>query len=98
MKVLHFKDPIEFEQLFSKKTPEVTDAIVEAIENAMKDNRKSADIFHITFDSSDHGYEITMLRAEWATALESCLSHYHAADETDKAIDCWKLLELAKVW
>ena len=98
MKELHFNTPEEFETLFKKKTLEVTDTIVEAIEEAMQSNRRSANLFHVTFETSDHGYDITLVRAEWKNALQSCLDYYHKANESDKAIDTWKLLELAKVW
>jgi len=95
---LHFRTTEEFADLFRNKKRGVTDGIVNGIENAMKQNTKSADLFEITFESSDRMFEISLPRQQWVPALESCLDHYHELGEADEAIDTWKLLETAKVW
>lgn len=98
MRNLHFKDPLEFESLFKMKTREVTDTIVDSIEEAMTAGKKTAYLFRITFDTYDLGYEITLVQSEWKSALQSCLDFYHENECIDEQISTWKLLELAKVW
>lgn len=95
---LHFETTAEFEGLFKSKKIAVTDGIVNGIEDAMKRNVKSADLFQLSFGDSDMMYELSLPRSQWVNALESCLDHYHELQMADEAIDCWKLLEAAKVW
>ena len=95
---LHFKNTDQFEILFRSKTLKVSDGIVSGIEKALQENKKTADLFQLTFEGVDHSYEISLNRVEWKAALENCLDHYHHLELADKQIDCWKLLELVKVW
>ena len=97
MKKLYFDTPAEFEKLFSKKTREVTDGIVVGIETAIQERKKSAPLFHIIFTSEEVSFEISLPKSEWVGALKNCLDYYHEHSETDLAIDCWKLLECAKL-
>ena len=98
MKRLEFDTTEEFEQLFKRKTRTVTDLIVGGIEEAMANNKRTAPLFEITISQAETAYEISLPRSQWQTALESCLEFYHAQELADEAIDCWKLLEAAKVW
>lgn len=94
---IHFNSPEEFSSLFKRKEVNVTNAIVEAIEQAMIDRKKSAMLFEITFEEHDNLYEISLPSSQWTSALQSCLDHYHTLQMSDEAIDTWKLLEAAKV-
>ena len=98
MVTLHFNDPSEFESLFKQKTKSVTDSIVQGIENAMQQNKRTALLFQITFAEYEQAYEISLPHSQWVFALENCLEHYHALELPDEQIDCWKLLEAAKAW
>lgn len=95
---LHFTTTDEFETLFKKKTREVTDAIVLGIEIAIANNKKTAQLFEITFQDVDQMFEISLPQSQWKISLESCLDHYHKLEEADKQIDTWKLLELVKTF
>lgn len=95
---LHFNNTEEFEKLFKVKDKEVTDAIVQAVEKAMKDNKKVADLFEVSFEDAEIGYQISLNSIEWPNALQSCLDHYHSLNLTDECIDTWKLLEASKAW
>jgi len=95
---LHFKTTEEFEKLFKVRDKEVTDAIVSSVEQAMKENKKSADLFEVSFEDAEIGYTISLPAREWPHALQSCLDHYHVLNLTDQQIDTWKLLEAAKTW
>lgn len=95
---LHFESTEEFEILFKRQEVKVTDAIVKGVEKAMADRKKTAPLFEITFEGHDNLYEISLPSSQWATALQSCLDHYHTLGMADESIDTWKLLEAAKVW
>ena len=72
---LHFKNTNEFEKLFKVKDKEVTDAIVNGIQTAMQKNKRSADLFEVSFADTEIGYSISLPIAEWPVALQSCLDH-----------------------
>ena len=95
---LNFEHPEQFRGLFETKSRKVTDGIVTGIREAMVENKSTADLFEISFDDHDMSYEISLPKKQWSTALQSCLDFYHAEGYSDEAIDCWKLLECAKVW
>lgn len=95
---LHFENTNEFEVLFKNKSIEVTNAIYLGIEKAMQDGKKTAMLFEVTFEEAEKMFEISLPRSQWVQALESCLKHFHELEMSNEAIDCWKLLEAAKVW
>ena len=99
MKKIQFENPEEFETLFKKKTEAVTDTIVDSIEEAITGNKKVADLFEVSFVNVEEAFIISLKRSQWVTAVNSCLDHYHEnSSDPDKAIDTWKLLEIAKVY
>ena len=98
MKKLHFESTEQFVTLFKTRTKDVTDAIVESIELAMNNSKRTALIFEITFEEAEMMYEISLPVSQWPVALQKCLDHYHELGLTDEQIDTWKLLEAAKVW
>ena len=96
MTSLHFENLEEFTTLFRQKNKEVSDAIRLGVERAMMDRKRTAELFQLTFADAEDAYEITLPKAIWVTALESCLNFYHENDHSDEAIDTWKLLEAVK--
>ena len=74
---LNFQSAEEFEKLFKLKDKLVTDAIVEAIAEAMQGNKKTARLFECSFENVEMAYEISLPAREWEVALQSCLDHYH---------------------
>jgi hypothetical protein len=98
MKKLHFESTEQFVTLFQSKRKDVTDSIVESIEQAMSNCKKTALLFEITFEDAELMYEISLPASQWPSALEKCLEHYHELGLSNEQIDTWKLLEAAKVW
>jgi len=94
---LHFNTTDEFEGLFKRKTLSVTRSIIQGIEKAVQNRKKTAPLFEITFEEVDMMYEISLPQSQWQFALENCLEHLHTEDLADEQIDCWKLLEAIKV-
>lgn len=95
---LKFETTEEFEKLFSTSSKDITDAIVSGIEVAMMSGKRTANIFELTFIGADIVYEISLPASQWVDALDKCLTFYHTNQESDAAIDTWKLLEAAKAW
>ena len=98
MKKLHFENTDEFERVFKAKDEEVTDAMVEGINEAFSFQKKSAELFEITFKDIDIVYEITLPSTQWEIALETCLNHYRDLEQSDKAIDVYLLQKGIRQW
>lgn len=98
MKKLHFENTNEFERVFKAKDEEVTDAMVEGITEAFSFQKKSAELFEITFQDIDIVYEITLPSTQWEIALETCLNHYRDLEQSDKAIDVYLLQKGIRQW
>ena len=98
MRKLHFENTDEFERVFKATDEEVTDAMVEGIQEAFTYQKKSAELFEITFEDADLVYEITLPSTQWELALETCLNHYRDLDQADKAIDTYLLQKNIRKW
>jgi len=98
MKKLHFENTDEFERVFKTKDEEVTDAMVEGIQEAFSFHKKSAQLFEITFKDADIVYDISLPSTQWEIALETCLEHYREMDLADKAIDTYLLQKGIRLW
>jgi capsule polysaccharide export protein KpsC/LpsZ len=98
MKKLHFENTDEFERVFKNTDQEVTDAMVEGITEAFSFQKKSAELFEITFQDIDIVYEITLPSTQWELALETCLNHYTDLEQSDRAIDVYLLQKGIRQW
>jgi hypothetical protein len=98
MKKLHFENTDEFERVFKATDEEVTDTMVEGIQEAFTYQKKSAELFEITFEDADLVYEITLPSTQWELALETCLNHYRDLELSDKAIDTYLLQKDIRKW
>jgi|TARA_R110000803_G_C11959227_1_gene318514 hypothetical protein len=95
---LHFKTTDEFEGLFKGRKLSVTRSIIQGIEEAMQGNKRTANLFEVTFEEAEMAYEISLPQSQWVNALDSCLEDLHSRNLSDEEIDCWKILEAAKCW
>ena len=53
MRKLQFKTPEDFQEVFTSRKVMVTDAIVDSIEQAVMHNKKTANIFEVTFEEAE---------------------------------------------
>lgn len=95
---LHFKNTDEFERVFKAKDEEVTDAMVQGIQESLSFHKKTAHLFEITFENADLVYEISLPCSQWETALQTCLKHYTDLESSDKAIDTYLLQKEVRKW
>jgi len=98
MKKFHFENPYEFEKVFKKQDIDVTNAIVAGIQEAVSFQKKTANLFEITFEDEEIAFEISLQSNQWEIALESCLDHYTKLGESDKAIDTYLLQKEIRKW
>ena len=99
MRKLNFKSTEEFENLFAEQSRDVTDYIVEGISEAIEFQKKSANLFSITFDQDDtYAFDITLPRSQWEQALNKCMSNYQEWNADDEQIDVYLLLKEVKKW
>ncbi len=98
MRKLHFENTDEFERVFKATDEEVTDAMVEGIQEAFTYQKKSAELFEITFEDADLGYEITLPSTQWELDLETCLKHDRDLEASEKAIDTYLLQKDIRKW
>ena len=98
MRKLHFENTDEFERVFKATDEEVTDAMVEGIQEAFTYQKTSAELFEITFEDAELVYEITLPSTQWELALETCLNHYRDLALSDKAIDTYLLQKDIRKW
>ena len=95
---MHFNSTAEFERVFKATDQEITDAMVEGIQEAFTYQKKSAQLFEISFEDVDIVYEITLPSKQWEQALETCLKHYQDLDLADPAIDTYLLQKDIRKW
>ena len=98
MKKMKFENTDEFERVFKTRDKEITDAIVEGIQEAYKFHKKSAVLFEISFKNADLVYEISLPSTQWELALESCMEHYRDVGESNGAIDVYLLQKEVRKW
>ena len=98
MKKMFFDNTNEFERVFKTHDKEITDAIVEGIDQAYRNKNKTAQLFEISFNDADLLYEISLPSTQWELALESCMSHYRDIEETDLSIDVYLLQKEVRKW
>lgn len=97
MKKLDFNTPTDFQTYFQGKNKELTGAIVQSIGDAVMFQKKTANLFEISFNDSDTIFEINLPKNQWIVALEQCLKDYEEWGMGNEAIDTWQLKsEIAK--
>tara|TARA_R110002049_G_scaffold119818_3_gene274156 strand:+ start:1290 stop:1625 length:336 start_codon:yes stop_codon:yes gene_type:complete len=98
MKEYNFDSPADFKGVFGSNNKDITDSIVEAIQEANKFQKESAEMFSIRFGEEDIAYEITLPKSQWEKALTKCLENYHKWECADLAIDTYLLQKEIKKW
>ena len=98
MKKMQFENTDEFERVFKTHDKEITDAIVEAINEAYQFQKKTAQLFEVSFVDAELVYEISLPSNQWEIALESCMDHYRNIGETDSSIDVYLLQKEVRKW
>ena len=95
MKRFTFDEITDFSSFFNGNNPEITDAIVEGIREAMDANKNEADLFELGFNEEDDFFEVSLEKGEWSQALSACMNKYEQAERYDDVIEAYTLLKKA---
>jgi hypothetical protein len=96
MRKLQIESLQELNEIFKQRTKEMTNAIREGVEEAVKGGKKTALLFEIEIEGMDTSFEISITTKEWVVALENCLKHYEEWEMSDEAIDTYLLIKTIK--
>jgi len=96
MRKLQIESLEELEGIFRERSVDMTNNILEGIEEAFNKKKKTAILFEIEMDGMDTAFEISLTSKEWLTALENCLRHYEEWEMGDEAIDTYLLIKELK--
>lgn len=91
-----FEDLEEYSNYIKNEKVAVATTIFDGIEKAIKNNHKEASIFEIYFDNEEYVYDISVEKEEWIKTLESCLDIFTENEVSNKAIEAFQLLEVAR--
>ena len=96
MRKLQIESLAELEDIFKKKSVDMTTNIRDSIQEAITSKKKTALLFQIEVDGMDTSFEISITRKEWVVALENCLKHFEEWEMGDDAIDTYLLIKKIK--
>jgi len=101
MKRLKVEGINEFSDMFREKDVEMTTSIRDSIQEALEQNKRTANLFEVEFEGVETIMEISLPKSQWKVALDNCLKHYEEWEMGDDALDTYlvlkKLNEDAKV-
>lgn len=83
----------EFSDMFREKTVDMTTSIRNSIQEALDQNKKTANLFEVEFEGVETIMEITLPRNQWKTALDNCLKHFEEWEMGDDALDTYLILK-----
>ena len=83
----------EISDMFREKTVDMTTSIRNSIQEALDQNKKTANLFEVEFEGVETIMEITLPRNQWKTALDNCLKHFEEWEMGDDALDTYLILK-----
>ena len=95
MRRFTFDEVTDFSTFFDGDNPEVTDAIIKGIKEAIEKGKDEAELFELGFNEEDDFFEVQLPKSEWPQALSACMNKYEEAERYDDVIDTFNLLKQA---
>ena len=95
MRRFTFDEVTDFSTFFDGDNPEVTDAIIKGIKEAIEKGKDEAELFELGFNEEDDFFEISLEKGEWPQALSACMTKYEKAERYDDVIEAYELLKKA---
>lgn len=83
----------EFSDMFREKSVDMTTSIRDSIQEALEQNKRTANLFEVEFEGVETIMEISLPKSQWKIALENCLKHFHEWSMADDEIDTFLLLK-----
>jgi len=97
MKKLKIASVKDLDEIFKVESIEMITNIRDSIEEALRSNKRVAQIFEISMEDFDSTFQIELSRKDWTTALNNCLEHYEKWEMGDHALDTYLLLKEVSV-
>lgn len=83
----------EFSDMFREKDVDMTTSIRDSIQEALEQNKRTANLFEVEFEGVETILEISLPKNQWKIALDNCLKHFHEWSMADDEIDTFLLLK-----
>lgn len=83
----------EFSDMFREKSVDMTTSIRDSIQEALEQNKRTANLFEVEFEGIETIMEITLPKNQWKTALDNCLKHFREWEMADDEIDTYLLIK-----
>ena len=83
----------EFSDMFREKDVEMTTSIRDSIQEALDQNKRTANLFEVEFEGVETIIEISLPKSQWKIALENCLKHFEEWEMGDDALDTYLVLK-----
>ena len=91
---IDFLSDIKRKDFFSSsKGLKLLDSIVYSIETAIIDNKRTAPLFEMEFESNSTTFSILSTKSNWKPILKKCMEYYQEAEQYDRAIDTYQVLK-----
>lgn len=91
--ILEFDSIVEFRTYMENNQALFTDKVVFKIQEGIHENKSSVELFTLALENSEDLISTSIVKSEWKNALENSLKYYTEAEEADKAIDTWEILQ-----
>jgi hypothetical protein len=90
---INVKSYDELDEVFNPENKNLIEGMYQAVNQAYKEGKATAEVFRITVGEADYSYEVSVPREEWNNVLETVLAFFHKEERTDECIDVWQLQE-----
>jgi hypothetical protein len=86
----------DFEEFAENAREEICSCILFSLQKGYEDQEEDTILFDVTLKEDINIYEIFLNRAEWTTALDSCIEVFTDRNMSDEAIDAYLLRQKIK--
>lgn len=98
MKVLEIETIKDFAPALKEQRTSLADSVVEGIETALLEKKKSAVLFEIKVlkQPEPNHHVVSLPSSEWSTTLQAQLKHYREKEDHDSELETWLVLKKVK--
>jgi hypothetical protein len=86
----------DFEEFAENARDRICSCILFSLDRAFEDKEEDTVLFDVSVKQDINIYEIFLNKAEWVTALNSCIEVFTNSNMSDEAIDAYLLIKKIK--
>jgi len=83
---LHIQD---FNETFNENNNLVCEYIIQGIDEAIGNKKKTANLFSVEFENDDYSYQVTLPSTGWSSTLSKIRDALHSRGKFDDAIEAY---------